>query len=122
MSLVSVYKAYVINNDEVIHQKNPQITRYVNYHKKVVIKILSTYIKIINPTENLKKKIEKIIELELLENKINRINRIKKKNKKKKQKTKNKKNKRNNNKRIKGTRRINKIKELEEIGIEWKQK
>ena len=29
-----------------------------------------------NPTENLKKKIEHIIELELLENKINKINRI----------------------------------------------
>ena len=93
MSLVSVYKAYVINNDEVVHQKNPQITRYVNYHKKVVIKILSTYIKIINPTENLKKKVEKIIELELLENKINRINRIKKKNKKKNKKQKTKKTK-----------------------------
>ena len=117
MSLVSVYKAYVINNDEVIHQKPPQITRYVNYHKKVVIKILSTYIKIINPTENLKKKIEKIIELELLENKIKRIKRIKTK-KQKKQKRKKTKNKRNNKKRIKGTRRINKIKELEEIGIE----
>ena len=88
MSLVSVYKAYVINNDEVIHQKKPQITRYVNYHKKVVIKILSTYIKIINPTENLKKKIEKIIELELLENKINRINRIKTKKTKKNKKQK----------------------------------
>ena len=68
-------------------KKTPQITRYVNYHKKVVIKILSTYIKMLNPTENLKKKIEKIIELELLENKINRINRIKTK-KQKKQKTK----------------------------------
>ena len=77
----------------MIHQKPPQITRYVNYHKKVVIKILSTYIKIINPTENLKKKIEKIIELELLENKINRINRIKTKKQKKTKKKKNKKQK-----------------------------
>ena len=34
--------------------------------------------KISNPTENLKEKIEKIIEFELLENKINEINKIKK--------------------------------------------
>ena len=52
-----------------------------------------TYIKMSNPTENLKEEIGKIIELELLENEINRINRIKVKR-----------NKRNNKKRIKRTR------------------
>ena len=50
-------------------------TRYVNY-KKNYYKNFFAYMKISNPLENLKEKIEKIIELELLENKINKINRI----------------------------------------------
>ena len=53
-----------------------QISRYVKLLKKINTSFFNT--KISNPIENLKEKIEKIIEFELLENKINEINKIKK--------------------------------------------
>ena len=42
--------------------------------KLLYIFFFLTYIKVSNPRENLKDKIEKITELELLENKVNKIN------------------------------------------------
>ena len=46
---------------------------------KIITKIFffSTYLKMSNPMKYLKEKIEKIIELELLENKISKINKNK---------------------------------------------